>query len=342
LLPLAIAAGGYYAWSSGKAEPLWQTITASPYYQRSADFIATLLPAKNSQTTAIQLPPVADVTATELPESTRKAASQLAQTSISAAIDSQLYPARLDESAIAAGIASALGDIDPATLPAVDLQARAVDRMLANAQALMNAGQLVAPAEDNALALYRQVLAIEAQNAEALEGQQVIAAHFVALGEQALSANSLDAAALHLQQARDIVPDIATLGALQNQLDLALQERDQRIVQARATAAEQSNRADAMLDQFKITGLLRSAEFDFAEGRYTRPQEGNALQKYQQVLQLDPGNSDAIQGLADIATQLELQLDSAIEAGETARAMNLLRDLQTVNPDSPRIQSSAP
>ena len=112
------------------------------------------------------------------------------------------------------------------------------------------------------------------------------------------------------------------------------------VVQAPATpvpTAAPADRADALLSRFKITGLLKKAEFDIAEGRYTFPVGNNALQKYREVLRLTPGNQAAEQGIADLTETIIAELDAAIAKGDETQAALRLVELKQISPQNPRL-----
>lgn len=346
LVPAAIGGLGYYAWSSGALAPLWQQITEDPRLAKGRESLSKMLGKHDhSAATVLQQAPVTIVTpVTPADEytATEEAASRLAGAMLGSAINSQLYPARIPGDGIAAQAATALSDIDPASLPAqVDNQTRIINEMLAAADIMLAAGQLLAPPGDNALQSYQDVLTLDETNVEALAGRRAVALHYIGLTDQALAAKSLQPATLHLQQAQAIAPELPEIAERQAQLDEASQIQRARVAEARAKAEVENNRADAMLGRFKLTGLLRSAQYDVAEGRYTSPAGNNALEKYRQVLALNPGNTGARQGLEDLSLELESQLGQAIEANDNAQAMALLQQLKLINPNNPRLQQAA-
>lgn len=95
-----------------------------------------------------------------------------------------------------------------------------------------------------------------------------------------------------------------------------------------------------MLIRFKLRGLLKNAEYDVAAGRYTKPVGNNALQKYREVLRLNPGNRGAQQGLQSLEDRLVDELDAALAKGNEALATTRLEQLERVAPDSPRLHGA--
>ncbi len=338
LLPLLLGAG-YYAWKSGELEALQRQIVASDYYQRTLAMVDRLLPPAGS--TPNGQPELAARADAAVPSDAELATVQLSGQAFGLAVNGSLLPMQAASSSFALGATAALVDLDPAALPVVDRQRRIINQRLTEAQSLMAAGAVVSPPDRNALLLYREVLELEPDNPDAKAGQVAIAQHFVTLADKALSANSLDAAAGYLQQATVLAPELAQLEALQLRLDQAVAEHQASVAAARARAAVENNRAEAMLDQFKITGLLRSAEYDIANRRYTRPTDNNALQKYQAVLQVAPGNAEARRGLRLIAEKLEMEIDVAVATDNTEKLPSLLAELERVDPDNPVLRQPA-
>ena len=67
--------------------------------------------------------------------------------------------------------------------------------------------------------------------------------------------------------------------------------------------------------QLKIKDLLDLAEIHFEVGYLTAPTGSNALWSYRQVLEIDPYNKDAKNGLKRIADQLEHEAETLYEEG---------------------------
>jgi len=73
-------------------------------------------------------------------------------------------------------------------------------------------------------------------------------------------------------------------------------------------------------DQEKVTRLLAVARAHLMVGRLILPQGSNAYDAYQLVLQMDPQNTDAIQGVAVVANRLVEQSLQLWQAGELEAA----------------------
>lgn len=80
----------------------------------------------------------------------------------------------------------------------------------------------------------------------------------------------------------------------------------------------------------RITLLLATANQDFKALRLTFPQNNNALQRYSEVLKLDPDNNAAQKGLQRIVDRFLAGADKASSIGDFTRAENYLLKAETV------------
>lgn len=178
---------------------------------------------------------------------------------------------------------------------------------------------LVSPPGDNALAHYRGVLALEPGNPEAIAGIRTIVTTLQAQAYAAVDEGRLDEAGRLLAQASAIEPGEAGHPALQraiatartaasqsadalrqSQLAVAAPTPTSLPREARAAAAPEGERqpvsaeptAPDALARLRIGGMLGSARGALEDG-----DAAIAIQRYEQVLRLDPGNREASEGL---------------------------------------------
>ena len=120
--------------------------------------------------------------------------------------------------------------------------------------------------------------------------------------------------------------------------DLATQvkpyDQGQEIVRAEAARA----RATGQERNVEIQSLLTAAQADFEALRLTRPENDNALQGFRKVLELDPQNGKARQGLGNITDKLVALAQHATAANDFTQAENYLNEAASVTPDAPNIQ----
>ncbi|MGH8119223.1 MAG: hypothetical protein ACRESK_01260, partial [Gammaproteobacteria bacterium] len=87
-----------------------------------------------------------------------------------------------------------------------------------------------------------------------------------------------------------------------------------------------------------IPSLLSEARTDFEALRLTRPEKDNALETYRKVLELEPQNMEARQGLGNIADKLVALAQHATAANDIPQAEAYLNEAAAIVPDAPNIQ----
>ncbi len=147
---------------------------------------------------------------------------------------------------------------------------RLVAQWLERAQGQFRSGLLTTPPGDNAFETYRMLLAVVPGQAEALAGLEQIAERCVQLAEAAQRSGNAETSIAFVDQGLQAVPGHARLAELRTALG--------------------SGQAEA------IRGLLGKAEQQLVASRLTAPEGDNALETYQEILALDPGNAQAVTG----------------------------------------------
>ena len=89
----------------------------------------------------------------------------------------------------------------------------------------------------------------------------------------------------------------------------------------------------------EIQRKLGAAERAFQAGDLTSPPQANALYYFRQVLDVDPQNRDAQQGVGRVADQLVAQARSAQEAGDRAAAVAYIEAVKAFRPNYPGLQT---
>lgn len=167
---------------------------------------------------------------------------------------------------------------------------------------------LVSPPGDNALAHYRGVLAVQPGSPEATAGIRKIVTTLQAQAYAAVEEGRFEAADRLLAQASAIEPGEAGHPALQRAIAAARLATSQKsalrqappapaqVALSRQTPAEAGQPVSAAapdaLARLRIGGMLGSARGALEEG-----DAATAIQRYEQVLRLDPGNREASEGL---------------------------------------------
>jgi len=151
-----------------------------------------------------------------------------------------------------------------------------VDAELAKAREHMQAGQLIKPEGNNALESFRSVLESDPGNQEAQQGIDGIVQRLIQQANGALDDGRLRDALELVSAARAIRPDAEGLSDLQSRVEA----------------------------KREVINALSDAASDLKEGRLLEPEGNNALEGYRHVLELDPENSDARQGVVNVERRL--------------------------------------
>jgi DNA-binding NarL/FixJ family response regulator len=89
----------------------------------------------------------------------------------------------------------------------------------------------------------------------------------------------------------------------------------------------------------RIADQLGRAEIAYAAGRLIEPRGHNALEYFRAVLALQPEHAQAKVGIERIAMALETELIEALQARDAPRGAVLIKALQNVQPDNPRLDA---
>jgi serine/threonine protein kinase len=87
----------------------------------------------------------------------------------------------------------------------------------------------------------------------------------------------------------------------------------------------------------QIMELLAKAEEDIKAHRLSKPDGNNALDKYQQILALDPGNADVQEGLFNVATEYLKITENNIHNKKLDKAVQHLELAKEISPEHPEI-----
>jgi len=80
----------------------------------------------------------------------------------------------------------------------------------------------------------------------------------------------------------------------------------------------------SLSEQNKITRLLKVGRAHTLVGRYVAPQGSNAYATYELILDMDPGNVQALKGMRQVKEGLLEQIESWIAQGDTALAKRII------------------
>lgn len=207
-----------------------------------------------------------------------------------------------------------------------------IQALLTRAADAVQANQLTEPTGASAVDYYHQVLALKPDDAQAADGLQIVAKRLVEMAAAARKAGNFDDATSLLDRAATVSPQLA--GISDERKALATAERIEKQRKAERAAAQ---RADVMLGQFRIKGLLLQADTAMRQEHFVAPAGDNALDKYREVLRLDPTNATARNGLRQLESTLSDRLQAAIAVADWPQVEHLMAQLQLVSPNNPAI-----
>lgn len=207
-----------------------------------------------------------------------------------------------------------------AALAADAVQQSRIEEFLNEAATDVAEGRILAPSGNNALVRYRAIQMLDPDNADAKRGVAAIVSRLSEEFDAAVTGGDFTLADERLRQIVPIIRD---------------QERLEQMGETLATARK--NDAAAAQRDAKVTALLNEAEVDLQANRLATPAGRNALDRYKEVLKLDPDNVLAAEGLVKVTERYvklargairNRQIDAA--KGYIARAKSLDAPGQTL------------
>ncbi len=178
--------------------------------------------------------------------------------------------------------------------------------LLEQAEVAFAAGRIIEPEFDNALNYYLTLLGAEPDNADAIDGVDRVISYLENQAEGAIFQNDWDAARAYAAVIMNVRPN----------------DTHGRNLRERA-------------DRFERIEVLTARALDqFSRGRLVSPKDNNAAASYGAILELDPANAVAQQGLRSIVQRLIANAQSAAFAGDQARAKQFVADARTLDPNA--------
>lgn len=208
-------------------------------------------------------------------------------------------------------VVTATTPIEAPALTEEQIQAKAkIAELLAKCQEHLDAKRLTSSRTgDTALSCYKDVLGLEADNKDAVQGLKNIETVYLGLAEKAFKANKLDKVKRYMASIEKVDSESSILADLKQRVETI--ERDRKIARLLA-------RCKRYLDNRSLTTGKR----------------GTALSCYQQVLEEDAENEKAVTGLQTIE---ELYIDWAKIAADYKRwdrVKKHITNIEKVNPQS--------
>jgi len=185
-----------------------------------------------------------------------------------------------------------------------------IDQLLQLARDYRGAGSLINPPGANAAESYLRVLATDDNNVFARQGLAEVESRVIAQANELLANGELDAA-------KALSERVAVVG-----LD------DGSVRTLRAAVNDQLDRTDS------VNSMLVEAEDLMSQGFLTEPENNNAVALLLNVLQLQPGNSQAKAMLETAAQRLASVAQEAYDVGLTEEANNYMDLALTIAPEA--------
>jgi tetratricopeptide (TPR) repeat protein len=192
------------------------------------------------------------------------------------------------------------------------------------------AGRVDGSGDDNALARYRAVLAIDADDADAHAGLQHVAAALLVRANASIDSGRADEAARLLDEASKLAPDSPDLAAARTRLRNAASTQTHDDDTAAPPPPPQLS-AD---QRAKVQALITRAQAAAASGDLMLPPANSAYDLYRSALVIDPNNGDALAGLATLPAAARRLFDTAIGQGKPGHAADLMATFAELAPGS--------
>ncbi|CAA0079838.1 Serine/threonine-protein kinase PknB [BD1-7 clade bacterium] len=112
---------------------------------------------------------------------------------------------------------------------------------------------------------------------------------------------------------------------------------EQRQTEARAAAAAEKAKADALFRKVKTNGLLAKADTYFQRGDYYSPAQNNALEKYQEALALDAENAKAKAGIELVVAKMIPDIQANLDSQHLSMARNLHAQASQASPQNTQL-----
>ena len=198
------------------------------------------------------------------------------------------------------------------------------------------AGRSFDPQSGNAYQEFSEVLLLDPDNLQATQGIKNLIGETINGIESLIDAGDLGAAREKLSllatinQASEVVIDV------QQKLDQIEKRRlEQVAAAAKAHAIAEATRQQQIRDRHRrIEQLLTRASNAFENNQFVKPQGDNALTLYRAVLNLDPNNQRARNGIGSISEHFLRQARRELAAGEYGIAEQNLRIAAAIEPQN--------
>lgn len=196
-----------------------------------------------------------------------------------------------------------------------------IQGMTMHANRQIAAGNVIEPKGESALAIYRDILAIDPQNEQALSALQQIARYFQSEAEIKLQKNKLPESLALVQQGLQVYPEHVGLLALREELN-----------EKRKNTPSQRETAD----------LAALADDRVAQEQRLQTEPNDALAAYREVVKGMPGQKPSSQGLEQIAERLEQRARTKQLEGDVKGSLELVERGLMLDPEHDGLRTLRP
>jgi serine/threonine protein kinase len=237
-------------------------------------------------------------------------------------------------------IAEAIPETIPETKPLPANETRILS-LLNQAHQDIEMQRLVEPEGDNAYYRYREILKLDPENVLAQQGIATIGNRLVDLALQAIESDDFELAREYLTEAESMAPDNPRLAEIRHGFRAKQREKIRAEIEKEILSQQEAERIK--IEQEKnaqlVNDLLAQATVDMSELRQAEPEGNNAYEKYRKVLEIDPDNQQAKQGIQLIVGQYLTLAKRSADSGAYDKALERLAIAEKILPDSPKVQS---
>lgn len=139
----------------------------------------------------------------------------------------------------------------------------------------------------------------------------------------------------------DLVINKTIISIFEHKTENIAEQTAEDTKQIRQDLDKEHRATEALIKQEKlqeIARLLQAAHEDFKIGRFLKPADHNALEKYSEILEMHPDNQDAINGKQQISIHFLDSAERAINDQAFNQADDYLNQAELVEPDSARVK----
>lgn len=183
--------------------------------------------------------------------------------------------------------------------------------------------RLIAPADPNAIDLYRQVLTLDPGNGDAARGLREVTQVYIDRAEVALEADELEQVSELIASIQSISPDAAALTQIRRRLTLYRQQRERNRI--------------SVDDQARIGPMLNTVDQAIASGQLMEPPGASAFDQLKAIQRIDPNNAEVQSRLKQLGLLLAGDAEQLLNTQQLDSALGRLRQIRQVDPTSDRL-----